>query len=234
VIAVKNKKYFKWAPLLVFVMYIMIMYLIKMSGMAVRTLVENGLVAIEKPDDSFLVGIKYALPRATWAFFAVVILAAVMSTTDRLLLVIGTCCGWDFYKQLFKKDANDKKVTVVSRVAVIVFGLISFLLAINPPALLAWLIWMGIGIMLTTFVVPILFGLYWKRANKHGAIWSMVTGYIFAFVFGAYAKFKSPLPFHFSFYAFLISILVMVIVSLFTSKPSKKLIKESRTGMFIR
>jgi SSS family solute:Na+ symporter len=93
---------------------------------------------------------------------------------------------------------------------------------------------MGIGVMLTTFVVPILFGLYWKRANRQGVIWSMVTGYVFAFVFGAYAKFKSPLPFHFSFYAFLISILVMVIVSLLTPKPSEKLIKESKTGFFIK
>jgi len=234
VIAVKERKYFKWAPLLVFVMYILIMYLIKMTGMAVRTLAVNGVVEIVKPDDAFLVGIKYALPRASWSFFAVVILAAVMSTTDRLLLVIGTCCGWDFYKQLFRKEATSENVTFISRIAVIIFGILSFLLAIKPPALLAWLIWMGIGVMLATFVVPILFGLYWKRANRQGAIWSMVAGYLAALVFGAYAKFKSPLPFHFSFYAFFVSIIAMVVVSMLTQKPSENLVSESETGMFIR
>ena len=233
-IAVKDKKYFRWSPLVVFVMYILIMYLIKISGMAVRTLVVNGLVTIQKPDDSFLVGVKYALPPISWSIFAVVILAAVMSTTDRLLLVIGSCCGWDFYKQIFRKNASSEKVTFVSRIAVIIFGVISFLLAIKPPALLAWLIWMGIGIMLATFVVPILFGLYWKRANRYGAIWSMVAGYLSALIFGAYAKFVKPLPVHFSFYAFLIAIVVMIVVSLATGKPDDKLIEESHTGLFIR
>jgi len=233
-IAVKDKKYFRWSPLVVFVMYILVMYLIKISGMAVRTLVVNGLVTIQKPDDSFLVGVKYALPPISWSIFAVVILAAVMSTTDRLLLVIGSCCGWDFYKQIFRKNASSEKVTFISRIAVIIFGVISFLLAIKPPALLAWLIWMGIGIMLATFVVPILFGLYWKRANRYGAIWSMVAGYLSALIFGAYAKFVKPLPVHFSFYAFLIAIVVMIFVSLATGKPDDKLIKESHTGLFIR
>lgn len=233
-ISVKEKKYFKWSPLVVFVMYVIIMYLIKISGIAVRSLVANGAVAIEKPDDAFLVGIKYALPQASWSLLAVVILAAVMSTTDRLLLVIGSCCGWDFYKQLFKKDASPENVTLVSRIAVIVFGIISFLLAIKPPLLLAWLIWMGIGVMLATFVVPILFGLYWKKANRQGAVWSMVSGYVTALLFGAYAKFVAPLPFHFSFYAFLISIAAMLIGSLVTRPPSEELIKESGTGFFVR
>lgn len=233
-IAVKDRRYFRWSPLVVFVMYIFIMYLIKFSGMAVRTLVVNGTVSIEKPDDAFLVGVKYALPPISWAIFAVVILAAVMSTTDRLLLVIGSCCGWDFYKQIFRKNASSEKVTFVSRIAVIIVGFISFLLAIKPPVLLAWLIWMGIGIMLSTFVAPIIFGLYWKRANRYGAIWSMVAGYISAIIFGAYAKFVKPLPVHFSFYAFLISVFAMIIVSLSTAKPSDKLIKSSHTGLFVR
>lgn len=234
VIAVKDKKYFKWTPLVIFVMYLVIMYLVKISGMAVRTLATMGVLQVNVPDDSFLVGVKYALPKAIWPVFAVVILAAVMSTTDRLLLVIGTCCGWDFYKQIFRKHASNEQVTFVSRIAVIIFGFISFLLAIKPPVLLAWLIWIGIGVMLATFVTPILFGLYWKRANRNGAIWSMVAGYCSAVAFGAYAKFVKPLPFHFSFFALLISILVMVTVSLATGKPSEKLVEESDTGLFIR
>ncbi|MBN1445793.1 MAG: sodium:solute symporter family protein [Candidatus Omnitrophica bacterium] len=233
-IAVKDRKYFKWAPLVVFVMYLAVMYLVKISGMAVRTLVASGAVVLEKPDDAFLAGVKYALPHASWSLFAVVILAAVMSTTDRLLLVIGSCCGWDFYKQIFRKNASGEKVTFISRIAVIIFGLISFLLAIKPPVLLAWLIWMGIGVMLATFVVPILFGLYWKRANRQGAIWSMVAGFSAAVIFGAYDKFVVKLPFHFSFLAFFISVFFMIVVSLLTKRPSGKLIEESKTGFFIR
>jgi len=88
--------------------------------------------------------------------------------------------------------------------------------------------------MLSTFVPPILFGLYWKKATKQGAIWSMISGFFFAFIFGWYYKFKNPLPFHPSFYSFLISVFVMVFVSLITQKTSHRTLNETKTGSFIK
>lgn len=233
-IAVKDKKYFKWSALVVFVIYLIIMYLVKITGMAVKTLVFDGKLILAKPDDAMLAGMNYVFGDKLLGFFAVIILAAVMSTTDRLLLVIGSTCGWDFYKKLINKNANDKKVTFISRIFIVIFGLISFILAIKPPALLAFLIWTAIGVMLSTFVPPILFGLYWKKATKQGAIWSMISGFIFAFIFGWYYKFVKPLPFHPSFYSFLISVFVMIIVSLFTKKTSGEILNETKTGPYIK
>jgi len=194
VIAVKDKKYFKWSALIVFLIYFVIMFLVKTTGMAVKTLVFDGKVTIAKPDDALLAGMNYVFGNKFLGFFAVIILAAVMSTTDRLLLVIGSTCGWDFYKKLINKNADDRKITLVSRVCIIIFALLSFVLAIKPPKLLAFLIWTAIGVMLSTFVPSILFGLYWKKATKQGAIWSMVSGFILAFIFGWYYKFKNPSP----------------------------------------
>jgi len=213
VIAVKDKKYFKWSALIVFLIYFVIMFLVKTTGMAVKTLVFDGKVTIAKPDDALLAGMNYVFGNKFLGFFAVIILAAVMSTTDRLLLVIGSTCGWDFYKKLINKNADDRKITLVSRVCIIIFALLSFVLAIKPPKLLAFLIWTAIGVMLSTFVPSILFGLYWKKATKQGAIWSMVSGFILAFIFGWYYKFKNPL---------------------ITQKPSHKTLKETKTGSFIK
>ncbi|MCX7919640.1 MAG: sodium:solute symporter family protein [bacterium] len=236
VIAVKDKKLFRWSPLVIVGLYLIIMYLIKITGMAVGTLVETGKLTLTRPDDAFIAGVRYAMPSEfVWSFFAVVVLAAVMSTTDRLLLVIGSAFGWDFYKQLFNKDATHKQITLVSRIAVLVFGTISFVLALmRTDQLLAWLIWMGIGIMLSTFVTPILFGLYWKGATKQGAIWSMIAGFVSAFIFGGIHQWVKKLPMHYSFYSFVISIVVMLVVSLLTKKPSKELLDASLTGGFIR
>ncbi|MCM8818157.1 MAG: sodium:solute symporter family protein [Candidatus Omnitrophica bacterium] len=234
VIAVKDKKHFKWSGLVVFLIYLFIMFLVKITGMAVRTLVSDGKLTIGKPDDAMLAGMQYVFGDKLLGFFAVIILAAVMSTTDRLLLVIGSTCGWDFYKKLINKNADDKKITLISRIWIIIFALISFFLAIKPPQLLAFLIWMAIGIMLSTFVSPILFGLYWKKATKQGAIWSMISGFVSAFIFGSYYKFVKPLPFHFSFYSFLISVFVMIFVSLFTKKTSEGILNETKTGAFIK
>lgn len=234
VIAVKDEKHFKWSGLVVFLIYIFIMFLIKITGMAVKTLVFDGKMTITKPDDAMLAGMQYAFGDKLLGFFAVIILAAVMSTTDRLLLVIGSTCGWDFYKKLINKNADDRKVTLVSRICIIIFALISFVLAIKPPQLLAFLIWMAIGIMLSTFVPVILFGLYWEKTTKSGAIWSMISGFISAFIFGSYYKFVKPLPFHFSFYSFLISVFVIIFVSLFTKKTSREILNETKTGVFIK
>lgn len=233
VIAVKEKKYFKWSPLFVFLIYLIIMFLVKITGMSVKVLVYEGKLVLAKPDDAILAGMSYIFDYKILSLFAVVILAAVMSTTDRLLLVIGTTFGWDIYKKLINKNADDRKITISSRIWITIFAIISFILAIKPPQLLAFLIWTSIGVMLSTFVPVILFGLYWKGATKIGAISSMITGFISSFVFAGYYKFVKPLPFHFSFYSFLISTFVLVIFSLFTEKIDKEILDETKTGFFI-
>ena len=125
----------------------------------------------------------------------------------------------------------DKMVTNVSRIVVFISAIISIVLALNPPKLLAWLIWMGIGVMLCVFVTPLLSGLYWKKANRAGAVGSMVVGFTSAIVFGYIGKFVTKLPFHFSFIPFLLSIAVMVILSLLTKPNSEKVIEETETGL---
>jgi len=50
-----------------------------------------------------------------------------------------------------------------------VFPIGSMLLAISLPEMLASLIWMGIGVMLATFAVPLLAELYWRGAPWEGA-----------------------------------------------------------------
>ena len=234
VLTARRKNYYRWTPLAAFGIYVVIMYLIKIVGFATRVMVTEGAFKLAHPDYSYIVSVENIIPSSIWALFAVVILAAVMSTTDRLLLTIGSCVGWDLYKSLINPHASNRKINLVSRTSVAVFAVVTVLLAIKPPTLLAWLIWMGIGIMLACFVTPLLFGLYWKRATREGAIWSMLIGLISAIVFGAVHQFIAPLPMHFSFYAFVISIIVMVVVSLATQKPEEKVIRETQTGFYIR
>ena len=240
ILSAKDVKYFKWAPLIAFLVYGAVMFLLKFSGFAGIVLVKEGMVTLPKvpnaSDFIFIYGVEYALPSMfLWGIFAVIVLAAVMSTTDRLMLTIGTYFSWDIYKKILKPDAPDKKVLLVSQISVILAGVITLMLALNPPDMLVWLIWAGIGIMFATFSVPLLAGLYWRGATRKGALASMALGLIASLVFGGISYFKvAPLPMHFSFFAFVISVVAMIGVSMITEKTSEKVLDETMTGWYIQ
>ena len=186
-------------------------------------------------DFVILYGIQNAIPNiGIWAIFAVIVLAAVMSTTDRLMLTIGAMFSWDIFKKVIRPNTTDKQVLLLSKIVVVLSAVITLLIALNPPDMLAFLIWMGIGIMLATFAVPLLAGLYWRRATRLGAIFSMASGLITSIIFGAYYNYVAKLPLHFSFYAFIISLVVMIVVSLITPKNDEKILNETETGWYIR
>ena len=240
ILSAKDVKYFKWAPLIAFLVYGAVMFLLKFSGFAGIVLVKEGMVTLPKvpnaSDFIFIYGVEYALPSMfLWGIFAVIVLAAVMSTTDRLMLTIGTYFSWDIYKKILNPDAPDKKVLLVSQISVILAGVVTLMLALNPPEMLVWLIWAGIGIMFATFSVPLLAGLYWRGATRKGALASMALGLIASLVFGGISYFKvAPLPMHFSFFAFVISVVAMIGVSMITEKTSEKVLDETMTGWYIQ
>jgi len=175
-------------------------------------------------------------PLVAFGIYAVVmVLAAVMSTTDRLMLTIGTYFSWDIYKKILRPDAPDKQVLLISQISVFIAAAVTLLLALNPPDMLVWLIWAGIGIMFATFAVPLLAGLYWRRATREGALASMALGLIVSLVFGGISYFKlAKLPMHFSFYAFVIAVIAMIVVSFMTKPTSEKVLDETMTGWYIR
>jgi SSS family transporter len=239
-LCVKDVKYFKWAPLVAFGVYAVVMFLLKFAGFAGIVLVNDGIVTLPKvpnaSDFIFVYSVQEALPSMfLWGIFAVIVLAAVMSTTDRLMLTIGTYFSWDIYKKILRPDAPDKQVLLVSQISVFVAAAVTLLLAINPPDMLVWLIWAGIGIMFATFAVPLLAGLYWRRATREGALASMALGLVASIAFGAVSYFKlGKLSMHFSFYAFVIAVIAMIIVSLLTKPTSDQVLDETMTGWYIQ
>jgi SSS family transporter len=242
VLAAKDIRYFKWAPLIAFVVYGVVMFLLKFAGFAGMVMVKEGLIVLpdvkNASDHIFVEAVQYAMPSVLmWGILGVIVLAAVMSTTDRLMLTIGTYFSWDIYKKILKPDASDSQVLRVSQISVFAAAAITLLMAINPPEMLVWLIWAGIGIMFSTFAVPLLAGLYWRGATREGAIASMALGLVSALFFGGLSYFKINLiamPMHFSFYAFIISVLAMIIVSMITKKTPDKVLDETLTGWYIR
>ncbi|WP_188206753.1 sodium/pantothenate symporter [Alkalibacillus aidingensis] len=103
-------------------------------------------------------------------------LAAMMSTVDSLLLLVSSSVVKDVYINYMKPNASYQHVKKVSIGVTAVIGVVVFLMAIDPPDLLIYLNLFAFGGLEAAFIWPIVLGLYWKYANKHGAMASMIVG----------------------------------------------------------
>jgi len=238
VLAARHSKYFRWSPLVAFVIYSAFFHVVKWVGLATRSMVHEGRLqlpaGVANPADySFIIATEGLAGPALESLFAVLVLAAVMSTTDRLLLTIGGSCAWDLYRNLFRPSAPSRRVIWVSRISVVVSAVISLILALYPFELLAWLIWMGVGIMLAVFAPPILGGLFWKRANRIGVIASMSVGLVTLPVFGYVDQFVEKLPVHYSLGPFVLATCALVLFSVSGRRPQPAVLQATETGWHI-
>lgn len=102
-------------------------------------------------------------------------LAAGMSTIGGLLMVIGTGIGHDIFS-VVNPNANDKLKMKMGYIFTAVGGLVTILLALNPPDfLLTSVIWAFV-VASSTFTPVLIMGIWWKDANKFGAIAGMLVG----------------------------------------------------------
>ena len=98
-----------------------------------------------------------------------------LSTANAFLGVSAAIVSSDLIKNTFHIKVPEKKETMVNRVIIVVIGLVSTVLAINPPDLIFTLIMFSIAIVTPLFSV-LVFGLYWKKATKQAAIVASIVG----------------------------------------------------------
>ncbi len=123
--------------------------------------------------------IVHALPPALVGFAIVGPLAASISTISGLLIVAASALVKDVFLHHAKKSGREVKPRTLRRLSTLVtagLGTLVFLIALTPPSLI-WLINMfAFGGLETAFFWVLLFGLYWRRANRLGALFSMAGG----------------------------------------------------------
>lgn len=150
------------------------------------------------------------------------ILAATMSTADSQLLAAASSVSQDLMQHSFGIKMNQRTTMLAARATVIGIALIGMVLAWDPNSSVFRVVsfaWAGFG---AAFGPVMLFSLFWKRANKQGALAGMITGgavvfiwkYLIAPMGGAWAIYEL-LP------AFLAACIAIVIVSLATPAPEK-------------
>ena len=155
------------------------------------------------------------------------ILAATISSSDSYLLIAASAVSKNIYQGIVHKKASDKQVMLVSRITLLVVAAVGILIALDENSIIFTIVsfaWAGFG---ATFGPLMIFSLFWKRMTRAGAIAGMITGGGMVFLWKLVIK---PLGGIFGIYellpAFLLSCIVIVIVSLLTPKPSAEIEAE--------
>ncbi|MCK7598295.1 cation acetate symporter [Microbulbifer sp. CAU 1566] len=132
------------------------------------------------------------LPAWVIALVAAGGVAAALSTSAGLLLVISTSISHDLLKRNLMPNISEKKELLYARSAAAVAICIAGYLGINPPGFVAQVVAFAFGLAASSFFPAIIMGIFSKRMNKEGAIAGMVSGILFTAAYICYFKFINP------------------------------------------
>ncbi len=190
------------------------------------------------PDNMYATMVERLLPSGVKGLVVAALLAALMSSMSSVFNSSSTLAVMDFYRNL-KPGASERELVAAGRVATVLLVVVGVL----------WLPFIGrmsnqLYVYLQSvqayisppIAVVFLFGLLWKRLNGHGALAALLTGFVFgAFRFVAELGMKSGWGWvtgsrliqayasinflHFAVILFLISGVVLVVMSYVTPPP---------------
>lgn len=158
------------------------------------------------------------------------ILASTMSTADAQLLAAASSISHNILQGVFHLKLTDKQEIFIARITVVLIAILAIFLARDPNSSVFSIVsfaWAGFG---AAFGPVMLFSLFWKRANRFGALAGMVSGGAMVFIWKYLVR---PLGGGWNIYellpAFLVACIAIVVVSLLTSAPDKKIVEEFET-----
>ena len=108
------------------------------------------------------------------AVFVGALLAAIMSSADSALLGVASIFARNVLP-LVKKNPSDRISLNVARYSIPVFGLIAIGIALQFQSVFSLMVDSNI-LGLAIIVVPFIFGVWWSKANRTGALASMAVG----------------------------------------------------------
>ncbi len=203
-----------------------------MIGIIGRYLLPDRLLTQSAAESIFIVLSQMMLPSFLCGLVVSGILAASMSSASSYLLITGSSVAENIFRGIFKRDATDNQVLIVSRITLALVLLFGVAVAWDQNSVIFTVVsyaWAGLG---ASFGPLTLFSLYWRRTTKQGAVAGMVVGAVMVLVWHNLIK---PLGGVFGIYellpAFLCSALAIVVVSLLTKRPDDEVLHEFDTYM---
>jgi Na+/proline symporter len=178
--------------------------------------------SIGSPDEAFPALVAKLLGPLGSAFALTGVACAIMSATDSLLLMTGSAVAHDFLRRCVHEPRGTRRsedyYLRVSRLTVVVVGIVSFLLALPDIALILEIVAYALAIVGSSFFFPLLGGLVSPRVSREAATAASVAGGIVASVCTVFAIRDVPwaLAVHPIVPGLAVSAILLVAVSLFT------------------
>ncbi len=119
-------------------------------------------------------------PALFTGIFLVVVLAAIMSTVDSLLILASSAVVRDIIQQIFHPDVTERQLSLYGKGVTVVIGAVALAAALTEARAIFWFIlfaWSGLA---SAFTPVVLSSLFWKRTTRAGAIAGMVGGFLAA------------------------------------------------------
>ena len=165
-------------------------------------------------------------------------LAAALSTADGLLLTIANALSHDLYYKMIDPNASTERRVTISKALLLVVALAAATVAAQKPADILFLVSAAFSFAAAAFFPVLVLGIFWKRATGIAASLGMVAGlgttvYYMVMnqpwlrgIFGITSPvdlWYGILPISAGVFGVPVGIAVIIVVSLITPEPSKKI-----------
>ena len=131
------------------------------------------------------------LPYVVSGLVAAGALAAALSTADGLLLTITGALSHDVYYKIIRPDATTQWRLVISKSLLLVVAVMAAMVAAQKPATILSMVAWAFSIAGAAFFPALVLGIFWKRANKEGAVAGMVAGLLMTLYYMVRVQFDS-------------------------------------------
>lgn len=181
------------------------------------------------------------LPYVVTALVAAGGLAAALSTADGLMLTIANALSHDVYYKIVNPHASPRRRLMIAKALLLLVALSAAYITSLKPGHILLLVGAAFSLAASAFFPALVAGIFWKRANRTGAVLGMISGLLVClyYMVATYPLFgiNAPLwwgiaPISAGIFGMPAGILGLIVGSLLTAPPGpseQKLVEQLRT-----
>ncbi len=235
VLAAKNEAQARRGTIFAGYLKLLPFFIFLIPGLIAAALAASGKINLSQPDQAFPTLVKNLLPAGLRGLIAGGLLAALMSSLAAVFNSCSTLFTMDVYRRI-KPETPDKQLVTVGRIATVIVVILG-ILWIPLMKYISGTLYQYLQSVQSYIAPPIaavfLLGVFYKRINAKGALAVLITGFVIGIARIFLEIYKGSLSgflyafadlnfLYFCIVLFVFSIVMLIIVSLLTGKPSEE------------